>query len=136
MHRAVHPLMIVGLAQWAALAWWRRVDGIPVHASFRLVCIELFGAEPRVAWDPAERLLSAGLDLNPGTVCLVLAGYLIVRTALGRWASERGRRLLLTEAARLIKRSVLRVLSIPASGTPRKPLPARGEAGAAPGSGT
>ncbi len=48
----------------------------------------------------------------------------------------RGRRLLLTEAARLIKRSVLRVLSIPASGTPRKPLPARGEAGAAPGSGT
>ncbi len=100
MHRAVHPLMIVGLAQWAALAWWRRVDGIPVHASFRLVCIELFGAEPRVAWDPAERLLSAGLDLNPGTVCLVLAGYLIVRTALGRWASERGRRLLLERQRR------------------------------------
>ncbi len=103
MRWAVAPLTIVGLAQWGASAWWQRVDGIVVDVSFRSICIDLLGAEPRVAWDPAERLLAALLALNPGSVCLALAGYLLVRSALARWATDRSRRLLVDRHRRELR---------------------------------
>lgn len=84
MRRAVALLLLVGLAQWGALGWWRYVDGVTVELSLGRMFRELLGVTPRVAWDPAERLLSAFFELSPGTLCLLLAGHLILRHAISR----------------------------------------------------
>jgi hypothetical protein len=83
MRRLVVPLLILGAAQWAALFWWRYVDGVTVDVSFGVVFHELLGMTPRAAWEPAQRVLSVMLDMTPGTASLLVACYLIGRLLLG-----------------------------------------------------
>lgn len=91
MGRLIVPLVIVGAGQWLAIAWWRVVDGLEFSLSFGTMFRELLGLEPRLAWEPAERLLSGLLGVSPGTACLVLAGYLILRQAVVRFAGSHAR---------------------------------------------
>ena len=73
------PLLIVGTAQWFAVAWWYFVDGLAIRISFGIICLELFGIVPRVSWDPAEVVLMRILDASPGTVFIVIGLYLLLR---------------------------------------------------------
>ncbi|HIJ62882.1 MAG TPA: hypothetical protein HPQ04_09345 [Rhodospirillaceae bacterium] len=86
MRRLIVPLVTIGSGEWLAIAWWQLVDGIKVSPSFAAMFREILGFEPRLAWDPAERLLSAMLDVSPGSACLGLAGYLILRQQVIRHA--------------------------------------------------
>ncbi|HLN23208.1 MAG TPA: hypothetical protein VK558_04410 [Patescibacteria group bacterium] len=88
MRQIVGPLVVAGLAQWMALGWWSVVDGVSVNISLAIMFHQLFGLDPRVAWDPAQRLLSAFLELSPGTVFLAIAGYLWARSKLARLVVE------------------------------------------------
>ena len=91
MGRLIVPLLIIGSGQWLAIAWWRFVDGLQVSPSFAGMFRELAGFEPRLAWETGERLLAGLLDVSPGTACLALAGYLILRQAVARFAGARAR---------------------------------------------
>jgi hypothetical protein len=77
-------LIVVGLAQWTVLEWWLVVDRIQVDISVGRLFQDLLGITPRVAWDPAERLLALLLNASPGTLCLSLAAYLTIRTTVLR----------------------------------------------------
>jgi hypothetical protein len=84
MRQIVGPLVVAGLAQWMVLGWWSYVDGVSVNVSLAIMFHQLFGLDPRVSWDPAERLLAAFLELSPGTIFLIIAGYLWLRSKLGK----------------------------------------------------
>ena len=83
---------MLGAAQWVCLAWWRWVDGVVVDATLGVMVSDLLGIAPRVAWDPAEAVLSGLLQMTPGSLCLILAGYLICRGWVVRLVSWRIRR--------------------------------------------
>jgi len=88
MRQIIGLLVVAGLAQWGALGWWAFVDGVSVDISLAIMFHQLFGLDPRVAWEPAERLLAAFLDLSPGTILLAIAGYLWLRSKLVRLVVE------------------------------------------------
>ena len=84
MRRMIMPLLVAGVAQWAALGWWRFVDGVTVNLSLGLVIRELFGVEPRIDWGPAQLLLMDVLSVTPGTLFLLAGGYLLLRGYLAK----------------------------------------------------
>jgi hypothetical protein len=82
MRRLVIPLLIVGFAQWMAIGWWRFVDGVSADVSLGVIFQQSLGDRLRNDWEPAQRVVDALQGMSPGSLCLILAGYLILRESI------------------------------------------------------
>jgi len=112
MRQVVISLMVVGVAQWVAVAWWALVDGVTVDVSLRMVSFEVFGVTPRLPWDAAQSLLAAALEVSPGSVLLALAVYLTLRgTAQRLWGETLLERRLADYRRELLASRTVRALS-------------------------